>query len=41
MDGPFAKNKEMIGSVFIIEALDMEEAIRVASLHPTTQLKEG
>ncbi|MEH7482529.1 YciI family protein [Neobacillus drentensis] len=41
MEGPFAKTNEMIGSVFIIEALDIEDAIRVASLHPTTQLDAG
>ncbi|WP_368298003.1 YciI family protein [Cytobacillus firmus] len=40
-EGPFAKTNEMIGSVFIIEALDIKEAIRVASLHPTTQLDAG
>ncbi|MBI0581372.1 hypothetical protein IEC97_29140 [Neobacillus cucumis] len=32
---------ERIGSVFLIEANDMEEAIRIASLHPTTQLDAG
>ena len=41
IDGPFAETKEMIGSVFIIEAQDMEEAVQLASLHPTTQLDEG
>jgi hypothetical protein len=32
---------ERIGSVFLIEANDMEEAIRIASLHPTIQLDAG
>ncbi|WHX38463.1 YciI family protein [Mesobacillus sp. AQ2] len=32
---------ERIGSVFLIEANDMEEAIRIASLHPTTQFDAG
>ena len=41
IDGPFVETKEMIGSVFLIEAQDMEEAIRVASLHPTTQVSAG
>jgi uncharacterized protein (TIGR02246 family) len=33
-DGPFVETKEMIGSAILIEARDMEDAIRVASLHP-------
>ncbi|MFD2614535.1 YciI family protein [Paenibacillus gansuensis] len=41
LDGPFAETKEMIGSVFIIEAQDMEEAARAASLHPAVQVDAG
>lgn len=41
IDGPFVETKEMLGSVFLIEARDMEEAIQVASLHPTTQMDAG
>lgn len=41
IDGPFVETKEMLGSAFLIEARDMEEAIRVASLHPTTQVDAG
>lgn len=40
-DGPFAEGKELLGSAFLIEAEDMAEAIRVASLHPTTRIDEG
>jgi hypothetical protein len=40
-DGPFIKGREMIGSAFIIEASDMDDAIRVASLHPSAQLDAG
>ncbi|MCJ8007328.1 YciI family protein [Lederbergia wuyishanensis] len=40
-DGPFTETKELIGSVFLIEAEDMEEAIQIASLHPTTQVSKG
>ncbi|MEP7299586.1 MAG: YciI family protein [Burkholderiales bacterium] len=40
-EGPAALTGEMIGSAFLIEAQDMEDAIRVASLHPTTQLDAG
>jgi hypothetical protein len=38
---PFIETKEIIGSAFLIEARDMEEAIRVASLHPSTQVSAG
>lgn len=41
VDGPYVETKEMIGSAFLIEARDMEDAIRVASLHPTTQVSAG
>lgn len=30
-----------IGCVFILEAADMEEAVQLAALHPTTQVAEG
>jgi hypothetical protein len=40
-DGPFVETKEMLGSAVLIEARDMEEAIRLASLHPTTQVDAG
>lgn len=40
-DGPFTETKEMVGGVFLIEAENMEEAIRTASLHPTTQIAAG
>lgn len=40
-DGPFTETKELIGSIFIFEAEDMDEAIELASIHPTTQLNIG
>ncbi|ANX11573.1 hypothetical protein ABE41_006100 [Fictibacillus arsenicus] len=40
-DGPFTETKELIGSIFIFEAEGMDEAIRLASLHPTTQISRG
>ena len=40
-DGPFTETKELIGSVFVFEAENMDEAIQLASIHPTTQVKEG
>ncbi len=39
-DGPFAETKEQVGGLFIIEARDLNEAIRVASLHPAAHLGE-
>jgi hypothetical protein len=39
-DGPFAETKEQIGSFFIIEAQDLDEAVRVASNHPAAHLGE-
>jgi hypothetical protein len=39
-DGPFAETKEQIGSFFILEANDLNEAIRVASKHPAAHLGE-
>ncbi len=33
-DGPFVESKEQVGGLFIIEARDLNDAIRVASLHP-------
>jgi hypothetical protein len=34
VDGPFSEAKEVIGSFFIVEAKDFDEAVQVASLHP-------
>lgn len=33
-DGPFAEIKEHLGGLFIIEARDLNEAIRIAGGHP-------
>ncbi|MGI2329379.1 YciI family protein [Planococcus sp. YIM B11945] len=33
--------EKMIGSAFILEARNIEEAIQVASLHPTVQVARG
>ena len=40
-DGPFAETKEQIGAFFIIEARDLDEATRIASLHPAAHLGEA
>jgi len=40
-DGPVTASKEVMGSAFMIEAVDMEDAVRIASIHPTTQVPEA
>lgn len=40
VDGPFAEAKEVIGSFFIVEAKDFDEAVQVASLHPAANWGE-
>ncbi|WP_396128320.1 YciI family protein [Exiguobacterium mexicanum] len=40
-DGPDTGSKEVMGSAFVIEAIDLEDAIRVASLHPTVEVQEA
>lgn len=40
-DGPFAESKELVGSFFIIEAADMDDAVRIASLHPAARIGEA
>jgi hypothetical protein len=37
-DGPFTETKEQVGGFFIIEARDLNEAVRVASKHPAANL---
>ncbi|HLU38669.1 MAG TPA: YciI family protein [Planctomycetota bacterium] len=39
-DGPFVETKEQVGGLFVIEARDLNEAIRIASLHPAAHLGE-
>jgi hypothetical protein len=39
-DGPFIESKEQVGGFFIIEARDLNEAIRVASRHPAAHMNE-
>ncbi|CAN7253116.1 YciI family protein [Pseudoxanthomonas sp. LjRoot143] len=40
-DGPYTESKEVVGGLFIIEADDPEEAVRIASLHPAATLGEA
>lgn len=39
-DGPFCETKEQVGALFMIEARDLNEAIRVAGKHPAAHLGE-
>jgi hypothetical protein len=41
MDGPFAETKEILGGAFLIEADNIDEAMRLAKIHPTTKLDAG
>ncbi|CAG0950103.1 hypothetical protein ANRL3_00170 [Anaerolineae bacterium] len=36
-DGPFAETKEQLGGIFLIEATDLNDAIRVAAKIPTAR----
>jgi hypothetical protein len=36
-DGPFAETKEIIGGLFLADLPDLDEAIRLASLIPSTE----
>ena len=37
-DGPMSKSSEQAGAFLIIEAVDMDEAVRVASQHPAANV---
>jgi hypothetical protein len=37
-DGPYAETKEQVGGFFIIDAQDMDDALRIASLHPAARI---
>jgi hypothetical protein len=37
-DGPFTETKEQIGGFFIIEAADIDDALRIAALHPAARI---
>ncbi|HEY8520573.1 MAG TPA: YciI family protein [Gammaproteobacteria bacterium] len=37
-DGPFAETKEQLGGIFLIEARDLNDAIRIASRWPSARI---
>lgn len=40
-DGPFAETKEQIGGIMVLEATDLNHAIRLLSKHPSLRLGRG
>ena len=40
-DGPFLEAKELVGGLVVIEARDLDEAVRVASMHPAARTGEN
>ena len=40
-DGPFAETKEQIGGIMILEATDLNHAIRLLAKHPSLRLGRG
>lgn len=40
-DGPFVESKEQIGGLMILEATDLNHAIRLLSKHPSLRLGRG
>ncbi len=40
-DGPFAETKEQIGGIMILEATDLNHAVRLLSGHPSLRLGRG
>jgi hypothetical protein len=40
-DGPFVESKEQIGGIMILEATDMNHAIRLLLKHPSLRLGRG
>lgn len=40
-DGPFTETKEQIGGIMILEATDLNHAIRLLSKHPSLRLGRG
>jgi hypothetical protein len=39
-DGPYIEGREQVGGLIIIEARDLNEALRIASLHPAARMGE-
>lgn len=39
-DGPFVETRDIVGSFMVIEARDLNDAIRIASLHPAANMGE-
>ena len=40
-DGPYTESKEVVGGLFIIEADSLDEALRIAAMHPAANIGEA
>jgi hypothetical protein len=40
-DGPYVETKEQLGSFFLLEAKNIQEAVELASMHPAANLGEN
>ena len=40
IDGPFVETRDVVASFLVIEARDLNDAIRIASLHPAANMGE-
>ncbi len=40
-DGPYAETKEQIGGIMILEAIDLNDAVRIISNHPSLRFGNG
>ena len=40
-DGPYTEAKEVVGGMFIIEAENQDEALRIAAMHPAATLGDA
>jgi hypothetical protein len=41
IDGPFVETRDVVASYLVIEANDLNDAIRIASLHPAANMGEN
>jgi hypothetical protein len=37
-DGPFMETKEMLGGIVLVDAVDLNDAVRLASTHPIARI---
>jgi hypothetical protein len=37
-DGPFMESREMLGGIFVIDCVDLNDAVRLAATHPLARI---